>query len=42
MLARRLATQPLEHREAALVAGDRLAVDQAGAHISRSLRRRTG
>jgi hypothetical protein len=29
MLARRLAPQPFEHREPVLIAGDRLAIDQA-------------
>src|SRR5215831_18544042 len=33
MLARRLAPQPLEHREPVLIAGDRLAIDQAGVHL---------
>ena len=33
MLARRLAPQPFEHREPILIAGDRFAIDQAGAHL---------
>src|SRR6516164_7002068 len=33
MLARRLAPQPFEHREPVLIAGDRLAIDQAGTHL---------
>src|SRR5262249_60828246 len=33
MLARRLAPQPLEPREPVLIAGDRLAIDQAGTHL---------
>jgi len=33
MLARRLAPQPIEHREPVLIAGDRLAIDQAGTHL---------
>ena len=33
MLARRLAPQLLEHRKPVLIAGDRLAIDQAGTHL---------
>ena len=33
MLARRLEPQPLEHREPVLIAGDRFAIDQAGARL---------
>ena len=33
MLAGRLAPQPLEHREPIVIAGDRLAIDQAGTHL---------
>src|SRR5215813_10894219 len=33
MLARWLAPQPFEHREPVLIAGDRLAIDQAGTHL---------
>ena len=33
MLARRLAPQPLEHREPIVIAGDRLAIDQAGTRL---------
>src|SRR5262249_21780876 len=33
MLARRLEPQPFEHRESVLIAGDRFAIDQAGAHL---------
>ena len=36
MLARRLAPQPFEHREPVLIAGDRLAIDQAERTLSRS------
>jgi hypothetical protein len=33
MLARRPEPQPFEHREPVLIAGDRLAIDQAGTHL---------
>jgi hypothetical protein len=33
MLTRRLAPQPFEHREPVLIAGNRLAIDQAGTHL---------
>ena len=36
MLARRLAPQPFEHRQPVLIAGDRLAIDQAERTLSRS------
>src|SRR5262245_29232520 len=33
MLPRRRPPQPLDHREPVLIAGDRLAIDQAGTHL---------
>jgi hypothetical protein len=38
MLARRLAPQPLEHRKPVLIAGDSLAIDQAGTQAFPALR----